>query len=524
MEKFYPLTAIMTDKLRKAKLTEAQWRLWSYLVTIAPFGDKYYQLPDTLEIISVVEISKSTFYRAIAKFQQEGIFDFQDQGFKFRNLDNQNLRSERVSSRKSKVSSVSIPVSPMNISVSPMRLDSYPCENQPPEPLPDNDSGSSQTIQTIHTLSYSSDAHPPTLGEKEGEEEENAKEKNTRADVQGNGKVICEKPKSINSFVTNNKNPEVERSSAADFELEKNNASARMEGRLKRKESYDPSSDKRVQAEEKELPDGEWKDERGHLKAGFMEFAMATYKQMFPEKQNFAKSVVWVLVTRYFRNDFTRLEDFWFAYLSDSAYRVDNAASRYEHGLSLQSEEKQSLGQRLVETVGTETDNLPSSLPNREMTEQMTNYEPRPSRNRFRLECGAHSALSSPTDLPSLTAKEQRTVTLPHDEKFGTADNPQAYQQWQPSQPEIVRREPKDGAEEETINVWKELSAFLKGGVKSMPERHPVPEVDKLKELNEWMQDPILREDAIARVKESDRYTFEYDDDGSPLSVIEPEF
>ncbi|MEA5553305.1 hypothetical protein VB713_20410 [Anabaena cylindrica UHCC 0172] len=83
---FYPLTAETLEKLYKANLTAAEWRLWTYLVTLDPWGDKYKDLPNTLAVMEKVEIKKSTFYAAIAKFQKFDLFDFQDKGFQFRNL------------------------------------------------------------------------------------------------------------------------------------------------------------------------------------------------------------------------------------------------------------------------------------------------------------------------------------------------------------------------------------------------------------------------------------------------------
>jgi hypothetical protein len=84
--KFYPLTSEVAKKLIDAKLTAGEWRLWSYLVSLDPWGDRYEDLPSTLTIMEEVDIKKSTFYAAIAKFQKHELFDFQDKGFAFRNL------------------------------------------------------------------------------------------------------------------------------------------------------------------------------------------------------------------------------------------------------------------------------------------------------------------------------------------------------------------------------------------------------------------------------------------------------
>ena len=71
--KFYPLTPELGEKLRNSKLTAAEWRLWSYLVEIDSWGDKYQYLPSTLEIMQKVDIKKSTFYAAIAKLDKAGL-------------------------------------------------------------------------------------------------------------------------------------------------------------------------------------------------------------------------------------------------------------------------------------------------------------------------------------------------------------------------------------------------------------------------------------------------------------------
>lgn len=71
-DNFYPLTPQQANKLRKAKLTAAEWRIWSYLVECDPWGDRYQDL-DTFTAMSECDVSKATFYRAIAKFQEEGL-------------------------------------------------------------------------------------------------------------------------------------------------------------------------------------------------------------------------------------------------------------------------------------------------------------------------------------------------------------------------------------------------------------------------------------------------------------------
>ncbi len=164
--KFYPLTSEITTMLRKSKLTAAEWRIWSYLTEIDPFGDRYHDI-DSLDVMSKCDCSRATFYRAIAKFQKLGLFDFQDKGFSVRNLtgastltsDDEQPNRKKSSKRgfKNQTATVSkLQTNSQNCesslknetAISKMRLDSQKCDNQPPEPLPDKASGSPKTLKT----------------------------------------------------------------------------------------------------------------------------------------------------------------------------------------------------------------------------------------------------------------------------------------------------------------------------------------------------------------------------------------
>ncbi len=102
--KFYPLTPELAKKLREAKLTAAEWRFWAYLVEIDPYGDRYHDL-SPLDIQTECEMSKPTYYRAKAKFQELGLFDFQEEKVSFRNLtgvSKMRLKSQKRDSKSQK--------------------------------------------------------------------------------------------------------------------------------------------------------------------------------------------------------------------------------------------------------------------------------------------------------------------------------------------------------------------------------------------------------------------------------------
>lgn len=149
---FYALTPEISQKLLSAKLTAAQWRLWVYLVNLDPFGDRYQDLPDMLEIMEVLNMSKSTFYAAIAKFQKLELFDFQNKGFSFCTLISRPRKQTPI--QKNGRQSKKTDNRPKNRT--PVRKIGQPSEksdNQSLETLPSLKSEDSQTNKTIQTLS-----------------------------------------------------------------------------------------------------------------------------------------------------------------------------------------------------------------------------------------------------------------------------------------------------------------------------------------------------------------------------------
>ena len=161
---FYPLTPTVAKKLREAKLTAAEWRFWIYLIEHDPWGDRYVEI-DPLNIQSECRMSKPTYYRAKAKFQGLGLFDFQEEKVHFRNLTG--VSKMRLESQKFNKSLKN------ETGVSKMRLNSQKRENQLPEPSQDNTSVTSQIIQTYSDLIK-------TLSEEEREKFRNFCERKTR--------------------------------------------------------------------------------------------------------------------------------------------------------------------------------------------------------------------------------------------------------------------------------------------------------------------------------------------------------
>jgi hypothetical protein len=155
---FYPLTPDVSKKLLEAKLTAAEWRIWIYLVGIDPWGDIYKDI-DTLTVMAECDVSKATFYRAIAKFQELELFDIQDKGISIRNLKGvSSLKNETPVSEMRQDSQNCETRRKNETKKSKMRQDSQNCENQPPEPTPSKASEVPHTIQTKTDLTDTTEA------------------------------------------------------------------------------------------------------------------------------------------------------------------------------------------------------------------------------------------------------------------------------------------------------------------------------------------------------------------------------
>ena len=65
-----------TDYLIDARLTSEEYRLYLYLVKIDSLGDRHPELLQPKHIMERLEISKGTFYTAVARLKELGLYDF----------------------------------------------------------------------------------------------------------------------------------------------------------------------------------------------------------------------------------------------------------------------------------------------------------------------------------------------------------------------------------------------------------------------------------------------------------------
>jgi hypothetical protein len=104
-EKFFLLTPEVRDDLLKADLTAAEWRIWSFLVSLDPFGDRGAKFSPA-ELMLKCGVGRATYFTAKAKFQRLGIFEFRDgitkvfnrQGYAVHSRSNDSQQGELINS------------------------------------------------------------------------------------------------------------------------------------------------------------------------------------------------------------------------------------------------------------------------------------------------------------------------------------------------------------------------------------------------------------------------------------------
>jgi len=149
IEDFYPLTPEISQKLRKANLTAAEWRFWAYLTEIDRWGDRYKEL-EPLTIMAECGMSKPTYYRAKAKFQELGLFDFQEEKVSFRNLTGVSfLRQQSQESNSDSKNETDDSKKRQNSQKS--NSQSQKREKRKPKALPNKDSGTLQTYSDLNS-------------------------------------------------------------------------------------------------------------------------------------------------------------------------------------------------------------------------------------------------------------------------------------------------------------------------------------------------------------------------------------
>ena len=173
---FYQTPNSMTIKAIRAKLTAADWALWTYLQMIDPFGDRMIELPTIPEIAANIEISERQVKRSLKKLEDLELYYWEPVVIRGQNLAGKQAKQlcqkKKVSKSKPQENKLSRQIKMTDLSntgqncpkndeivqkMTDLSKTGQNCPNQAPEPLSDKDSTSPQILQTysdfIKTLS-----------------------------------------------------------------------------------------------------------------------------------------------------------------------------------------------------------------------------------------------------------------------------------------------------------------------------------------------------------------------------------
>jgi hypothetical protein len=139
----YKLTSAIGIKAVDQKLSIHAYRLWIYLCSLFPFGDRSVDMPTQAELALRLGVSVRSILRAAAELDEANLWSFRVEKWKGRNLTGHKRDDKSVTPDDRIVTPDDKPVTQSDRIVTPCHL----------EPLPSAGSGTPQTIQTIQTIS-----------------------------------------------------------------------------------------------------------------------------------------------------------------------------------------------------------------------------------------------------------------------------------------------------------------------------------------------------------------------------------
>jgi hypothetical protein len=295
------------------------------------------------------------------------------------------------------------------------------------------------------------------------------------------------------------------------------------------------------------VPDGPWLS-HGKLDPNFVDWLARDWLKEYGGTIHKKRSDV----LRHFKKDAGNIAIAWEQYRGEHLHRYENAAVRMHNGLEIQPDEQQQLLTHAravtnplpdelnpvasaVEAPTEPLSNVPVFLPQEPESESASrvglasveHYELVregifSEETQLRAQPENHEDNSFPIrksaggDRAIIGNRQGKSIeTIPADDD-GCTENPDAYKEWR-----------QESIRDEVISPirWQQkLAAFTQelSMSKNQPEQQKSMEsLDELEELNQWLCDPILCKEVMARVMRSERMRVEFDEDGNPYKVLE---
>ncbi|MGE5658466.1 MAG: hypothetical protein ACM37W_17835 [Actinomycetota bacterium] len=175
---YYQVPNWAAIKAIRAKLTSADWCVWSYLQMLDPYGDRLIDVPNPKEIATTVGLSEKQVKRSVHKLEEMGLWESEILVMRGKNLAAKALKESRRETKDKVVQiqhqtklSAEEQSCPQEDKVArrktklPARGQS--CPNRSSKPAQSKDSTTSQTIQTNKTIQTLSENKGENISEEE---------------------------------------------------------------------------------------------------------------------------------------------------------------------------------------------------------------------------------------------------------------------------------------------------------------------------------------------------------------------
>ena len=318
---FFQLSKEAISKIWSTKLSGNDWKVYSFLSLIDPFGDRWCELPDIENICQLLTISQASFYRAMSKLKEAELINAEDKGWRFKNI----LGFAKMRGHSQNCETILKNEKPL----SKMRIDSQNCENQSPEPLPELDSNLSQTIQTnktVHTLS-DCDTHIDYWSIAEKEENNQLEQYISSLNQEPKTNVLVNPPSA--SF--NSHNLKVEKNVPAGSIVVRNQETDHEQQDINHSSFITRNSIWQW------LPEGAW-NVNGKLDSAFQEWLAKKWVVKYQDCDIYESKAN---VLAYFRNDPAKLPIRWKQYQEEYLAKVQNIKNRLDNGCTISPEQQQ---------------------------------------------------------------------------------------------------------------------------------------------------------------------------------------
>ena len=501
--------------------TAGEWRLFAHLRLLDPYGEKYQEI-DTLSILSNCNIKKTTFYKAIAKFQELDLFDFQDKGFAFRSLGfseetesipkkrktfrgeeaenfpqkRKTFRENGIDSEKTeKLSEKTECTIYKEFKISKISLDSSACEKK-------KDGANSLDLENALENKLANEIDLEL--EKENELENSLdleKELANENSFDLEGKLELENALDLESATTKPTLSEIPETEIQSLVKSESGSVEKFSAVVSAPEKPKPKPRPQIKAWESWPPAGPW-NINGQLDMNFRDAIAQSWMTAYGGDVHKKKADV----LRHFKKDPDNLAIAWEQYQSEYLNRYESTQILMNNGVEIPQEYQR----RLINNQRAITQSLPPEI-------NLITAPVIPDSIGPMSSLGGVVKPLALTEAIQTTQKAERTTIKTEDGK--------TYQTYQ----KPVLENP--ATPEQMGEMLERIKAFTQGG--RMGQRKPVVELTEeaialekeakkanyLANLNEMLKDPILRKEAMKEAFKREDLEFLFDEDGSPYQV-----